>query len=85
MHVAALFSAWGDEEAKAFLNRLKENNVRIASSNGEVKRLEVTLSGVAVTLLNDHILGVDVPADTFCEGGLRIKVTTVSSVSNNRP
>ena len=42
MHVAALFSAWGDEEAKAFLNRLKENNIRIASSNGEVKRLVVS-------------------------------------------
>jgi iron(III) transport system substrate-binding protein len=39
MHVAALFSAWGDEEAKAFLGRLKDNGVRIASSNGEVKRL----------------------------------------------
>lgn len=39
MHVAAWFSAWGDEEAKAFLNALKDNQVRIASSNGEVKRL----------------------------------------------
>jgi iron(III) transport system substrate-binding protein len=39
MHVAALFSAWGDEEAKAFLGRLEDNGVRIASSNGEVKRL----------------------------------------------
>lgn len=39
MHVAALFSAWGEERAKAFLNELKENEVRIASSNGEVKRL----------------------------------------------
>jgi iron(III) transport system substrate-binding protein len=38
MHVAALFSAWGDETAKAFLNELKANGVRIASSNGEVKR-----------------------------------------------
>ncbi|MEQ8564240.1 MAG: extracellular solute-binding protein [Deltaproteobacteria bacterium] len=39
MHVAALFSVWGDDEAKAFLGRLKKNDVRIASSNGEVKRL----------------------------------------------
>ncbi|MGD8863029.1 MAG: extracellular solute-binding protein [Myxococcales bacterium] len=39
MHVAALFSAWGDEEAKTFLQQLKDNGVRIASSNGEVKRL----------------------------------------------
>jgi iron(III) transport system substrate-binding protein len=39
MHVAALFSAWGDDRAKAFLGSLKDNGVRIASSNGEVKRL----------------------------------------------
>lgn len=39
MHVAAWFSAWGEEEAQAFLTALKENQVRIASSNGEVKRL----------------------------------------------
>ncbi len=39
MHVAALFSVWGDEKAKAFLNNVKANNARIASSNGEVKRL----------------------------------------------
>jgi iron(III) transport system substrate-binding protein len=38
MHVAALFSAWGEERGKAFLNELKANDVRIASSNGEVKR-----------------------------------------------
>lgn len=38
MHVAALFAAWGDEPAKAFLNELKANGVRTASSNGEVKR-----------------------------------------------
>jgi iron(III) transport system substrate-binding protein len=38
MHVAALFSAWGEEPAKAFLNALKANGTRIASSNGEVKR-----------------------------------------------
>lgn len=39
MHVAALFATWGDDKARAFLTRLKQNNVRIASSNGEVKRL----------------------------------------------
>jgi iron(III) transport system substrate-binding protein len=38
MHVAALFSEWGDDAAKAFLNGLKANETRIASSNGEVKR-----------------------------------------------
>ncbi|MGQ0650217.1 MAG: extracellular solute-binding protein [Gemmatimonadaceae bacterium] len=39
MHVAALFSAWGEDSAKAFLTALKANDVRVASSNGEVKRL----------------------------------------------
>jgi iron(III) transport system substrate-binding protein len=41
MHVAALFSAWGAVPAKKFLDDLKRNKVRIASSNGEVKRLVV--------------------------------------------
>ena len=41
MHVAALFAGWGDAEARAFLDALKANGVRIASSNGEVKRLVV--------------------------------------------
>jgi iron(III) transport system substrate-binding protein len=39
MHVAALFSVWGEERARAFLEGLKRNEVRLASSNGEVKRL----------------------------------------------
>jgi iron(III) transport system substrate-binding protein len=39
MHVAALFAAWGDEKGRAFLDELKRNDVRVASSNGEVKRL----------------------------------------------
>ena len=39
MHVAALFAKWGDGDARAFLDALKANDVRIASSNGEVKRL----------------------------------------------
>jgi iron(III) transport system substrate-binding protein len=42
MHVAALFVAWGEERARAFLNELKANDVQIASSNGEVKRLVVS-------------------------------------------
>jgi len=41
MHVAALFAAWGEGPAKGFLEELKANDVRIASSNGEVKRLVV--------------------------------------------
>jgi iron(III) transport system substrate-binding protein len=39
MHAAALFSILGDDEAKTFFQALKTNQVRIASSNGEVKRL----------------------------------------------
>jgi iron(III) transport system substrate-binding protein len=42
MHVAALFVRWGEAEARAFLDALKANGVRIASSNGEVKRLVVS-------------------------------------------
>jgi len=41
MHIAALFSRWGSERGAVFLNGLRENGVRIASSNGEVKRLVV--------------------------------------------
>src|SRR5438445_388274 len=41
MHVAALFGAWGDEKGRAFLDDLRTNQTRIASSNGEVKRLVV--------------------------------------------
>ena len=39
MHFAALFAAWGDDRARAFLADLRTNAVRVASSNGEVKRL----------------------------------------------
>lgn len=39
VHVAALADAWGDDALKAFLGQLKANGCRIASSNGEVKRL----------------------------------------------
>jgi len=41
MHVVVLFVRWGDAEARGFLDALKANGVRIASSNGEVKRLVV--------------------------------------------
>lgn len=51
MHVAAWFSVWGEEEAKVFVAALKENQVRIASSNGEVKRL--VIAGEVVFGLTD--------------------------------
>jgi iron(III) transport system substrate-binding protein len=41
MHIAALFGLWGDDRARAFLEELRANEVRLASSNGEVKRLVV--------------------------------------------
>ena len=37
-HVASLFTVLGDEKAKQFLTDLKENNVIIATSNGDVKK-----------------------------------------------
>jgi iron(III) transport system substrate-binding protein len=39
MHIAALFELWGETETKRFLDSVKANGVRIAASNGEVKRL----------------------------------------------
>ncbi len=33
--VAALFTIWGDERGKEFLNSLKKNNIAISTSNGE--------------------------------------------------
>jgi iron(III) transport system substrate-binding protein len=39
MHVAALFSVWGEEKTRQFLEDFKKNKGRVASSNGEVKRL----------------------------------------------
>jgi iron(III) transport system substrate-binding protein len=39
--LAALFTALGDEKAKQFLSDLKNNNVVIATSNGDVKKMVV--------------------------------------------
>lgn len=49
VHVAALAWRWGEEEAQRFLDQLRNNHVRIASSNGEVRRL-VEAGEVAVGL-----------------------------------
>ncbi len=38
MHAAALFQAFGDEQAKKFFHSLADNEVKILSSNGEVRR-----------------------------------------------
>ena len=34
-HMAALFTVWGDDRAKAFLDAMRKNGVQISSSNGE--------------------------------------------------
>jgi iron(III) transport system substrate-binding protein len=34
-YVAALFTLWGDERAKTFMNDMKKNDVKITTSNGE--------------------------------------------------
>ena len=49
MHAAALFVAWGAKEVRQFFDQLKANQVHLASSNGEVKRL-VTAGEVAFGL-----------------------------------
>ncbi|MCK5255388.1 MAG: ABC transporter substrate-binding protein, partial [Deltaproteobacteria bacterium] len=33
--ISSLFSVWGDEKAKDFMKEMKENGVKIATSNGE--------------------------------------------------
>jgi len=48
---AAIFSALGDEKAKQFLASLQQNNVQIATSNGDVKKRVV--SGEAICGLTD--------------------------------
>lgn len=39
LHAAALFGIWGEERAKSFFEQMKQNGVRIATSNGEVRDL----------------------------------------------
>lgn len=41
MHAAALFATLGENEARRFFDALKANDVRVAGSNGEVRRLVV--------------------------------------------
>ncbi len=39
IHAAALFAVWGEGRAQAFFEQMKQNGVRIATSNGEVRDL----------------------------------------------
>jgi iron(III) transport system substrate-binding protein len=42
MHAAAIFETMGEEKARAFFDGLKANDVKMLSSNGEVKRRVVS-------------------------------------------
>ena len=63
MHVAALAEAWGTEELERFLGQVRENQVRMASSNGEVKRL------VAEGEAAFGLLDTDDALDALADGG----------------
>jgi iron(III) transport system substrate-binding protein len=39
IHAAALFAIWGEGRAKTFFEQMRHNDVRIATSNGEVRDL----------------------------------------------
>ncbi len=39
--VAALFTVWGDEKTKSFLDRIKQNGIKISTSNGESTTLVI--------------------------------------------
>lgn len=67
MHVAALASVWGERRAKDYLRALRANGVRVASSNGEVKRLVVS-GEVAVGLTDTD------DANEAIEGGAPVAV-----------
>ena len=85
MHVAALFSSWGEEQGRAFLRALRENQARITSSNGEVKRLvasgEVAF-GLADTDDAQEALSEHAPVEVVFpdqeETGALVMPTTVS-------
>ena len=50
-HIAALFTVLGDTKAKRFLQELKNNNIVIATSNGDVKKQ--VMQGVVACGLTD--------------------------------
>ncbi len=50
-HIAALFTIIGDNKAKDFLQKLKNNNIIIATSNGDVKKR--VINGEAACGLTD--------------------------------
>ncbi len=84
MHMAALFTFWGRERARAFMMQLKKNGVRIVSSNGEVKRLvsagEVTFGLTDTDDANEALKGaasVEIVYPDQHEFGTLVMPTTV--------
>lgn len=55
--IAALFVVWGDDRAKAFMEEMKKNGVRISTNNGE--SADFVASGQAVFSLVDSDDGVN--------------------------
>jgi iron(III) transport system substrate-binding protein len=51
MHMAALFNLWGDERARAFLDAMKRNGVKISASDAE--SADLVVSGAADFALVD--------------------------------
>ena len=49
-HAACLFAAWGEDRAKEFFHRLKQNDVRVLSGN---KQVALSVAGRAVGLRSD--------------------------------
>jgi iron(III) transport system substrate-binding protein len=85
MHMAALFTVWGETAARNFLSSLKANGVRVASSNGEVKRLVSTgevAFGLADTDDASEALKEGAPVEVVYpdQGGAGTLVVPTSSV-----
>lgn len=91
MHTAALSVTWGDAATKAFFEQLKANGVRIASSNGEVKRL--VTSGEVIFGLTDtddanEALRDGAPVDIVfpdADGAGTLVMPTAVVLMKNRP
>jgi iron(III) transport system substrate-binding protein len=56
---AALFTVWGDERTKAFFDDMKENNVKISTSNGE--NADLVASSEFNFALVDSLWGTPLP------------------------
>src|SRR5258708_28842519 len=52
-YVAALFTMWGDERGRTFMNEMKNNGVKITTSNGESAHF-VAAGQVDFSLLDSH-------------------------------